>query len=105
MFRWASILLLFPALFAQEVQEQALGLILDAKEGRLRRAGTELPLTVRNGDLLFSDASLLVETGSVRFLFCPEKVEVTVQAPADLTVRENALKIRSNSQVMKRSVP
>ena len=97
-----STLLLLPVLFAQE--RQPLGLILEAREARVLRAGAELALTARNGDLLFAGDSVSVEGGAMRLLFCPEKVDLMLQAPAEVAVRERALRIRADRSPVRKSV-
>lgn len=80
-----------------------MGLILEAREARVLRAGAELALTARNGDLLFAGDSVSIEGGAMRLLFCPEKVDLMFQAPAEVAVRERALRIRADRSPVRKS--
>lgn len=104
MSRWGPILWLLTVAYGQERPEQALGLVIEAPGGRVLRAGTELPLGARSGDLLFSDDSLIVESGVARMLFCPENIQLILQAPATVSIRTGALRIRSEATPEKRPV-
>jgi tetratricopeptide (TPR) repeat protein len=104
MSRWVPILCLLSALYADERPEQVLGVVVEASGARLLRAGTELALGARNGDLLFSDDSLLVESGVARILFCPDKVELTLRPPATVSIRASALRIRSETSPARKPV-
>jgi tetratricopeptide (TPR) repeat protein/uncharacterized caspase-like protein len=95
MSRWVALLFLLQGLLGQERPEQPVGVILEVTGGRLLRASTELPLTARGGDLLFRGDTLLSESGSISFLYCPEKLALTLEAPAEVTVRENDFRLRS----------
>src|SRR5215471_3627226 len=104
MIRWAALLFLLRVLFGQERQEQPVGVIVEVDGGRLLRAGTELPLTARGGDLLFKGDTLMTESGSITFLFCPEKVALTLEAPAEVGMRENDFRLRSGRFTSRKTI-
>jgi tetratricopeptide (TPR) repeat protein len=86
------------SLSAATEKEQPVGLIMTPGGGKLLRAGNELPLTAKAGDILFAGDSLRSESEALSFLFCPEKslqslppkTEV-VLAPAQVRVKAGRL--------------
>ncbi|MBI3696688.1 MAG: tetratricopeptide repeat protein [Acidobacteria bacterium] len=84
-------------LCAQPKKEQPVGLVLAAQGGRLLRAGAELPLTAKPGDMVFTGDSLLSESGSVSFLFCPEKSSQTLPPNGEVLFEAKQLRVKKGS--------
>jgi tetratricopeptide (TPR) repeat protein len=85
-------LLIASTLYAQSAPEPPQALILSAESATILRAGSELPLTARPGQILFSGDSL---RGAATFLSCTAKSEQTLSADADLLLDPKAPKLRS----------
>ena len=79
--RLCVVLLLLVCCFtvaAQEAAELPLALILTGSGAKILRAGSELPLTAKPGDILFSGDALRSEGGSVTFLACSGNTQQTL---------------------------
>ncbi len=88
-----STWLLLPALLlAEDKLEQPVGLVTAVDGGKLLRADTEVPLTVRVGDVLYAGDGL---KGSVTFLYCPEKSSQTLEPGGELVLEARRLRLKS----------
>ena len=68
---------------------QPAGLVMSASGGLLLRAGTQLPLQARAGDILFT-GDVLATQNSATVLFCPEKAILSLQAKTELSLRQSS---------------
>lgn len=75
---------------------QPAGLIMSSKGGLLLRAGTQLPLQARAGDILFP-GDVVAAQESATILFCPEKAMVSLQAKTEVLVEQKQLKVRAGA--------
>ena len=91
----ATLCCLFSLPLEAQQPEQALGLVLSSSNGKLRRAGSELPLAAKPGDILFSGDALVSDNGSVSFLFCPAKSSQTLAGTGEVIIDSKQLKIKS----------
>lgn len=80
------------ALFA-EGAERPVGLVLSANGGALLRAGTELPLSARDGDVFYAGDSLKSGKGPLEFLFCPEKVSAVLEPNGQIIAESARLRV------------
>ncbi|HSB13906.1 MAG TPA: hypothetical protein VLE22_05570, partial [Bryobacteraceae bacterium] len=90
-------LLLAAVLSVGVTQAQPAGVILSITGGLLRRAGTQLALTAKSGDILFPGDALATQNTPAAILFCPEKSLLTLQAQTEVLVDARQLKIRTGS--------
>jgi tetratricopeptide (TPR) repeat protein len=88
----------------QEAKEQPVGLILASQGGSLVRANSELPLTARVGDVLYAGDALRAETGSLTFLFCPEKSSQKLDPGGEALLEAKQLRIVSGRVADKKPV-
>ncbi|MGH9657687.1 MAG: hypothetical protein ACRD96_04025, partial [Bryobacteraceae bacterium] len=86
-------------------REQPVGLILRASDGSLRRAGTEVALTARNGDILFAGDTLASAGEAMSVLYCPDKALYTVPAKSEIVVEAAALRVKSGQPGTKSAAP
>jgi tetratricopeptide (TPR) repeat protein len=100
----ASALLAAAALCAQPL-ERPVGLVLSAGGGRLLRAGTELPLSAADGDVLYSGDALISLDKPATALFCPESVSVRLDPNSHLEAGAARLKLVSGRLAEKTPVP
>jgi len=84
------------ALLAQ-TPEQPVGLVLRSQGGNLLRAGTELALAAKPGDILFAGDSLRVDKGSATFLFCPDNSSQTLGAGGDVTFEARQVRVKAGA--------
>jgi tetratricopeptide (TPR) repeat protein len=104
--RALCFLFLIPgAALGQASKEQPVGLVLRSDGASLLRAGTEMALTARTGDILFSGDSLRAATGSVSFLFCPEKSQYTLPAGGQVIMDAKAVQVRAGQLGDKTAAP
>jgi len=64
-------------------KEQPSAMVLDSQNGKLRRAGASLPVTVSKGEFLFPGDSVVTEDGPVTLLFCPQKSTIVLGAKGE----------------------
>ena len=83
------------ALAAQEPAETPLALVLNGTGARILRAGSELPLTAKPGDILFSGDALRSEGGSVTFLACAGSTEQGLSPDGDVLFEARGPKLRA----------
>ena len=100
--RWCWLLVLFaiPAAAQQPnapQKDQPVGLVLAAAGGMVRRAGNELAIAVRPGDLMFSGDVLEASQGSVTFLFCPEKISATLPRGGRILFEASRLQVQQGA--------
>ncbi len=95
--RLLSALLLAAGLAAQGLKEQPVGLVLRVQECSLLRANTELALTARAGDILFTGDTLRAGSGPVSFLYCPENAIRTLAGGGEVTLEERQIRVRKGS--------
>ncbi|MDZ4801678.1 MAG: tetratricopeptide repeat protein [Bryobacteraceae bacterium] len=98
---WAGVMLAG----AQEL-EQPVGLVLTSKAAKLRRSGSELPLTAKSGDVIFAGDALVADGGSATFLFCPGKSSQTVASTGEVLFERKQLRVKTGqlSDVQKQDV-
>ena len=75
---------------------QPIGLVMSATGALLLRAGTQLPLQARAGDILFT-GDVLATQNSATVLFCPEKAILSLQAKTEVVVEAKQLKVRAGA--------
>jgi tetratricopeptide (TPR) repeat protein len=75
--------------------EQPVGLVLSPSDGKVVRAGSELPLAARSGDVLFAGDALRSESAPVSFLYCPEKSSDSLAPKAEVLLEPKQLKLKS----------
>ncbi|HXB73220.1 MAG TPA: tetratricopeptide repeat protein [Candidatus Acidoferrales bacterium] len=80
---------------AQDAPEPPHALILAASGAHLLRAGSELPLSARPGEILFAGDDLRVDGGSATILSCTAKSQQTLSADADLLFEARGPKLRA----------
>jgi len=90
--RTALLLISAGALHAQTAPEPPQALILAGNGASIVRAGSELPLTAKPGQVLFSGDAL---KGAATFLSCTAKSEQTLSADADLLLDLKGAKLRA----------
>ena len=86
---------LLPALFAADMREEPVGLILTAAGGKVLRANTETPLAARSGDILFSGDSLQAIGSQANFLYCPTKSSQTLDSGGEVLLDAKQLKVKT----------
>ena len=79
-------------MWAQGATEPPQALILAASGAQLVRAGSELPLTAKPGEILFAGDSL---RGSATFLACTAKAQQTISADAEVLFEARGSKLRA----------
>ncbi len=108
--KWAGCFLLAfgvlhgGSLLSQTRREQPVGLILTAKDGRLRRSDAESSLTAKPGDVLYAGDSILSQTSAVEFLFCPDKSWQGLEPNGEALVEAKQLRIKSGRLAGKKIV-
>src|SRR5947209_14858662 len=80
------IVLSVPVVAAGQELEQPVGLVTGSRGAKLRRLNTELPLTVKAGDILFPGDAVIADGGTATFLFCPEKSSQTLSGSGKVLV-------------------
>jgi tetratricopeptide (TPR) repeat protein len=96
--RLCVVLLLLVCCFtvaAQEAAELPLALILTGSGAKILRAGSELPLTAKPGDILFSGDALRSEGGSVTFLACSGNTQQTLSPDGEALFEPHGPKLRA----------
>lgn len=78
-------------------QEPPLGLVISATKVALLRAGFNLPLTAKPGDILFAGDGLKSQDGSARFLFCPDNTLQEISGAAEIYFEARQLKVREGA--------
>ena len=87
------------ALAAQGPAETPLALILAGNGARILRAGSELPLTAKPGDILFAGDALRSDGGSVTFLTCAGSTEQGLSPDGDVLFDARGPKLRAGRYV------
>jgi tetratricopeptide (TPR) repeat protein len=90
----AASLLAVLCVRAQQM-ERPVGLVLSANGGKLLRAGTELPLTARDGDVLYSGDGIVSGARPMTALYCPESVSVRLEPNGQLRAEGERLRVMS----------
>jgi tetratricopeptide (TPR) repeat protein len=90
-----ALAVLLPALFAADMREEPVGLILTAAGGKVLRANTETPLAARSGDILFSGDSLQAIGSPASFLYCPAKSSQTLGSGGEVLLDAKQLKVKT----------
>jgi Caspase domain len=80
---------------AQESAEPPQALILAASGAHLVRARSELPLSAKPGEILFSGDTLLADGGPATFLSCTAKSQQTISTGADILFEAHGPKVRA----------
>ena len=75
--------------------EQPVGLVVQTQGGRLMRAGTELALTLKPGDILFPGDSLAAGQTPLSLLYCPEKSTLTLEPGAEALIEAKQVRVKS----------
>ena len=97
-----AILALLPlSLWAQSGKEQAVGLVLMPAGGAIVRAGNELPLAAKAGEILFAGDALRSGPGQAAFLYCPERVSVTLAPASEALLDARQLKMKTGRAAAK----
>ncbi len=89
---------------AAPVREEPVGLVLAAGGGKVLRAGTETPLAVRSGDILFSGDSLKSDAGTTGFLYCPSKTSQILEQGGEVLLDSKALKVKTGKMGVSKPV-
>jgi tetratricopeptide (TPR) repeat protein len=89
------ILAVVGVLRSQEAPEPPQALVLAATGAQVLRAGSELPLTARPGEVLFSGDSLRTAEGSVTLIACAAKSQQTISNGADVLFEARGPKLRA----------
>jgi uncharacterized caspase-like protein len=92
---FVPLAVLLPALFAADMREEPVGLILTATGGKVLRANTETPLAARSGDILFSGDSLQAIGSPANFLYCPAKASQTLDSGGEVLLDAKQLKVKT----------
>ena len=87
-----TLVVIAAALHAQSAPEPPQALILSAENATILRAGSELPLAARPGQILFTGDTL---RGTATFLSCTAKSEQTLSTDADLLFDPKGPKLRT----------
>ena len=92
---WLSFVLSALPVQAAPAREEPVGLVLAAGGGKVLRSGTETPLAVRAGDVLFSGDAVRSDAGATSFLFCPGKISQILEQGAEVALDSKGLKLRA----------
>ena len=90
-----AVLLPALSLFAADMREEPVGLILTAAGGKVLRANTETPLAARSGDILFAGDSLQAIGAPANFPYCPTKSSQTLDAGGEVLLDAKQLKVKT----------
>jgi Tfp pilus assembly protein PilF len=93
----ASLLILalcVPA-FADTPREEPVGLVLLPGQAKVLRAGSETPLAARAGDILFAGDALRSGGGPSGFLYCPQKLQQTLEQGGEVVLESKQLRVKS----------
>jgi tetratricopeptide (TPR) repeat protein len=90
-----TVLLSVLPLFAADMREEPVGLILTAAGGKVLRANTETPLAARSGDILFAGDSLQAIGSPANFLYCPTKSSQTLDSGGEILLDAKQLKVKT----------
>lgn len=92
--------------WAEEKLEQPVGLVLASQGGMLLRAGTNLPLGAKPGDILFSGDSLNSAAGaSAVFLFCPTGSAQQLDELSEVEFDSRQLRVRKGQLTDQKPAP
>jgi len=80
---------------AQESNEAPLALVLAASGAHTLRAGSDLPLSAKPGDILFLGDALRSDGGTVTFLSCAGNTQQTLSPDGDVLFESRAMKLRA----------
>lgn len=81
----------------QPAAESPAGLVLVPGGGQLLRAGTQLPLAAKTGDVLFPGDRLRSAAGALTLLHCGRKETVTLAAQATAEVLPEEVRLRAGA--------
>lgn len=90
---------------AAALAQTPVGLVVEAASAELRRAGSELPLAARPGDLLFPGDGLATGAGRVRLWFCPGREEYSAGPGSALEVGPAQIVWRAGRAAASKSLP
>ncbi len=93
------------AAFGAAPKEQPVGLLLNPGGAQLVRAGNELAMAAKPGEVLFSGDRLKTAAGAASFLFCPEKSSVSLDANSDALLEAAAIKVRAGKVGARTPIP
>lgn len=99
------VVLLVALVAAAQNAEQPVGLVTRVEGGSLLRTGTELALTAKAGDILFAGDTLSAEKGAIAFLFCPERMLVTLPAGATVVLDARQVQLKAGQLGGKQPAP
>jgi tetratricopeptide (TPR) repeat protein len=95
MMRLLPWLLLAGVPLAAQQKEQPVGLALNPGDGQVVRAGSELPIKLKAGDMLFTGDAVRTGAAASTLLFCPEKVSQQIEPKSEAVLEAKAIKTRS----------
>ncbi len=98
---WLFFLAAPAVLLGQTSREQPVALLVRAEGASIVRAASQLPLTAYPGDILFAGDVLLTESGTATFLYCPEKVSLSLASGGDVLFEANRWRVRQGSLTAK----
>jgi tetratricopeptide (TPR) repeat protein len=102
--RLAAFCLMVAAPLAAQQKEQPVGLVMMPGDAQVVRAGSELPLKAKAGEVLFAGDALRSGASPATFLYCPEKASQTIEPKTDALLEAKGLKIRSGKLGAKTAV-
>jgi len=103
--RPAVLLACAVALSAAAPKEQPVGLVLNPGGAQLVRAGNELAMAAKTGEMLFSGDRVKSAGAAAAFLFCPEKVSVSLDANSEALLEAQQIKVRAGKLGARNPVP
>jgi tetratricopeptide (TPR) repeat protein len=92
-----SVLWLSMALvpLAAQQKEQPVGLALNPGDGQVLRAGSELPIKLKAGDILFAGDAVRSGAAPATFLYCPDKASQQLDPKSEAVLETKTLKLKS----------
>jgi len=91
----AALLPLLAQVLAGQQKEQPVGLMLMPGDGLVLRAGSELPLKAKAGEMLFAGDSVRTGAAASTFLYCPEKSSQELTAKSEVLLDARQLKVKT----------
>jgi tetratricopeptide (TPR) repeat protein len=76
-----------------QTTERPVGLVMAAGSGKLLRAGTELPLSAKDGDVLYAGDGLASGASPATLLFCPERTSFKLEPDTQVVVGVSQIKV------------
>ncbi|MEX2262568.1 MAG: tetratricopeptide repeat protein [Bryobacteraceae bacterium] len=92
---FVTLFLLAAVALAQPKKEDPVGLVLLPGGGKLLRAGAELPLSAKSGDILFAGDAVRTEGAAATLLYCPSKLSLSLGPQGDLLLDAKQFKVRA----------